>query len=86
MKVKDLKPLLPRYDDDSGYDVYIQEDRSINKWPVPRNVLYRPEKHPALDDLEVVAITPGINRYGEFDATLTLITNTSLNDYEKYGG
>ena len=86
IKVKDLKSLLPRWSDDSGYDVRIQEDKSINKWPVPRNVRYNPKKYPALDELEVIAIKPGINRYGEFDATLTLITNTDLGNYKKYGG
>ena len=86
MRVKDLKPLLPRYYDDSGYDAQIQESRKISTWPVPRSVLYRPEKYPALDDLEIVGIKSGINRYGEFDEKLTLIVDTCLNDYDKYGG
>lgn len=76
LKVKDIEHLLPRYGDDSGFDVQIiyKEGRSLLAFE--RSELYRPNEHPEQRELEIISLLPGLTRSGgHYDDTFGIVVN-----------
>ena len=74
MKVKDLEPLLPRYSDNSGFDVQIIYNTDKRGLAWCKYELYRPEENPKQRNLTVIGIRAGVLRFGgNYDDDLTLI-------------
>lgn len=72
--VKDLKSLIPKYCDGSGYDCQIIYDDCRHSLFLCEHELYRPEEKPEQDRREVKQILPGIMRSGgHYDDTLAIV-------------
>ena len=76
LKIKDVEHLLPRYSDDSGFDVQIIYKKGRRLLAFEDHDLYRPDEHPEQRNLEIVSLLPGLTRAGgHYDDTFTIVVN-----------
>ena len=78
MKIKELEPFLPKYNDGTGYDVKIRYNTS--KWGGPwcDSDLYRPETKPGQRDLTIKSLASGCPGFGgNYDDTFTIYVEES---------
>ena len=76
LKIKDIEHLLPRYNDDSGFDVQIIYKEGHRLLAFERSELYRPDEHPKQRNLEIISLLPGLTRVGGYyDDTFAIVVN-----------
>ena len=74
LKIKDLKYMLPKYSDNSGYDCQIIYNNPRHALFLCKHELYNPLEKPEQNELEVETILPGLTRTGgDYDYTLAIV-------------